>query len=131
MILYIERWLKADVLMPDGTLESRNRGTPQGGVISPLLANLFLHYAFDQWMVRNYPAIPFERYADDVICHCSSLVQAQSLQAELQERLAACQLQMHPEKTCVVYCADANRRGTYNLRKFDFLGYTFKLLAPM
>lgn len=126
VILYIERWLKADVLMPDGTLESRNRGTPQGGVISPLLANLFLHYAFDQWMVRNHPAIPFERYADDVICHCSSLVQAQTLRAELQERLAACQLQMHPGKTCVVYCADANRRGVYNQRKFDFLGYTFK-----
>ena len=126
VILYIERWLKADVLMPDGTLESRNRGTPQGGVISPLLANLFLHYAFDQWMARNHPTIPFERYADDVICHCRSLAEAQSLQAELQERLAVCQLQMHPDKTCVVYCADANRRGTYSQRKFDFLGYTFK-----
>jgi RNA-directed DNA polymerase len=125
-LLYIERWLKADVAMPDGTLQSRDRGTPQGGVISPLLANLFLHYAFDQWMVRHHPKVPFERYADDVICHCDSRAQADALRAQLQERLAACRLELHPEKTCVVYCADANRRGDHDVRRFDFLGYTFK-----
>jgi group II intron reverse transcriptase/maturase len=125
-LLYIERWLKADVAMPDGTLQSRDRGTPQGGVISPLLANLFLHYAFDQWMVRHHPKVPFERYADDIICHCDSQVQADALRAHLQERLAACRLELHPEKTRVVYCADANRCGDHDVRRFDFLGYSFK-----
>lgn len=126
VLLYVERWLKADVLMPDGTLEPRDKGTPQGGVISPLLANLFLHYAFDQWMVRRHPKVPFERYADDIICHCDSREQAEALWAELRERLAACHLELHPEKTRVVHCADANRRDEYSVRKFDFLGYTFK-----
>jgi group II intron reverse transcriptase/maturase len=125
-VLYIERWLKAAVAMPDGTVLARDKGTPQGGVISPLLANLFLHYAFDQWMVRHHPTVPFERYADDIICHCDSEAQAQALRAELQERLAACRLELHPEKTRVVYCADANRRGTHEVQRFDFLGYTFK-----
>jgi group II intron reverse transcriptase/maturase len=126
VVLYIERWLKADVVMPDGTVESRDRGTPQGGVISPLLANLFLHYAFDQWMVRRHPTVPFERYADDVICHCDSQAQAEALRAEVRDRLATCRLELHPQKTCVVYCADANRRGDHDVRRFDFLGYTFK-----
>lgn len=125
-LLYIERWLKADVQMPDGLLMTRDRGTPQGGVISPMLANLFLHYAFDQWMVRHRPTVPFERYADDIICHCNSQAEAESLRTELQARLAACRLEMHPDKTCVVYCADANRREQHDLRRFDFLGYTFK-----
>jgi group II intron reverse transcriptase/maturase len=125
-LLYIERWLKADVAMPDGTLQSRDRGTPQGGVISPLLANLFLHYAFDQWMVRHHPKVPFERYADDIICHCDSQAQADALRAQLQERLGACRLELHPEKTRVVYCTDANRRVDHDVRRFDFLGYTFK-----
>ena len=126
VVLYVERWLKADVLMPDGTLMTRDKGTPQGGVVSPTLANLFLHYAFDQWMVRHHPKVPFERYADDIICHCDSQAEAESLRMELQERLAACQLELHPEKTRVVYCADANRRGEHDVRRFDFLGYTFK-----
>ena len=126
MVLYIERWLKAVVLMPDGTLRARDKGTPQGGVVSPVLANLFLHYAFDQWMVRHYPKVPFERYADDIICHCDSEAEAESLRAELQQRLAACRLEFHPEKTRVVYCADANRRGNHDVRQFNFLGYTFK-----
>lgn len=95
-------------------------------MISPLLANLFLHYAFDQWMVRNHPEVPFERYADDVICHCDSREQAEALKAELQRRLAACRLELHPEKTGIVYCADANRRDDHRVRRFDFLGYTFK-----
>jgi RNA-directed DNA polymerase len=126
VVLYVERWLKADVLMPDGTLLKREKGTPQGGVISPLLANLFLHYAFDKWMERHHPEVPFERYADDAICHCASQAQAESLLTALRDRLAACRLELHPEKTRVVYCADANRRGGHATRRFDFLGYTFK-----
>jgi group II intron reverse transcriptase/maturase len=126
VLLYIERWLKADVLMPDGMLVKRDIGTPQGGVISPLLANLFLHYAFDQWMARHYPNVPFERYADDIICHCDSRAETEALCEQLEQRLAACRLELHPEKTRVVYCADANRRGEHVVRQFDFLGYTFK-----
>lgn len=124
--LYIKRWLTADVVMPDGIRQMRDRGTPQGGVISPLLANLFLHYAFDKWMGRHYPNVLFERYADDVICHCVSEAEAQSLLADLKARLAQCQLELHPEKTQVVYCVDANRRGDFAVKRFDFLGYTFK-----
>ncbi len=126
VLLYIERWLKAPVQMPDGTLVHTERGTPQGGVISPLLANLVLHYAFDAWMQRTHPRIPFERYADDIICHCESEAQADALRQLLQARLAECKLELHPEKTKIVYCKDANRRGTYPVTKFDFLGYEFR-----
>ncbi|GAB3395137.1 group II intron reverse transcriptase/maturase [Azotobacter armeniacus] len=126
MVLYIQRWLTADVVFPDGTQQMRDRGTPQGGVISPLLANLFLHYAFDKWMEWHYPNVLFERYADDVICHCDSEAEAQSLWVELKARLEQCRLELHPEKTQVVYCVDANRRGDYAAKRFDFLGYTFK-----
>ena len=101
---------KALVQMEDGSVVPRTAGTPQGGVISPLLANLFLHYAFDAWMSRNYPHIPFERYADDVICHCKSAEEARALWSALQDRFAACKLVLHPEKTKIVYCKDANRR---------------------
>lgn len=125
-MLYIERWLQAAVVMPDGTVQQREKGTPQGGVISPVLANLFLHYAFDEWMKRHHPKVPFERYADDMICHCDSQEQAQALKAELAQRLAECGLELHPQKTRVVYCADANRREVHADREFDFLGYTFK-----
>ncbi len=125
-ILYIERWLKAAVLLPCGTVEKRTQGTPQGGVISPLLANLFLHYAFDYWMDRNYPGIPFERYADDVIVHCSSEEQAKSLREAIAKRMEDCGLQLHPEKTKVVYCKDSNRGGQYPVVSFDFLGYCFR-----
>ena len=126
VLLYIERWLQAPVSMPDGTLVSRERGTPQGSVISPVLANLFLHYAFDCWMQREYPDIPFERYADDAICHCRSEAQAQKLRQALEQRFAECGLQLHPQKTKVIYCQDANRPGAYPQRSFDFLGYTFR-----
>jgi RNA-directed DNA polymerase len=126
VLLYIERWLKAPVSMPDGTLVSRERGTPQGSVISPVLANLFLHYAFDCWMQREYPDIPFERYADDAICHCRSEAQALKLRQALEQRFAECRLQLHPQKTKVVYCNDANRPGKYPEHCFDFLGYTFR-----
>lgn len=126
VLLYIERWLAADTSLPDGTLEKREKGTPQGGVISPLLANLFLHYAFDRWMVRTHPTISFERYADDIICHCDSAEQVQMLETALQDRMQECGLQLHPDKTKRAYCADANRRERHECVKFDFLGYTFK-----
>jgi RNA-directed DNA polymerase len=126
VLLYIERWLKAPVQMEDGSIVSRTAGTPQGGVISPLLANLFLHYAFDMWMARTYPHIPFERYADDAICHCKSAVEAQALWSALADRLAACKLVLHPEKTKIVYCKDVNRRGAHPNQMFDFLGFAFR-----
>jgi RNA-directed DNA polymerase len=126
VLLYLKRWLEAPVSMPDGTLVTRSRGTPQGAVVSPVLANLFLHYVFDCWMRRNYPAIPFERYADDAICHCQSEAQALELRQALEQRFAECKLQLHPQKTKVVYCKDANRSGQYPERSFDFLGYTFR-----
>lgn len=126
ILLYIERWLTASVVHPDGTEEARNRGTPQGGVISPILANLFLHYAFDRWMALRHPFIPFERYADDVVCHCTTQQQAEHLRQALEARMAACQLRLHPDKTRIVYCQDGNRRGDYPHTSFDFLGYTFR-----
>jgi len=102
--------------MPDGTWVGRERGTPQGAVVSPVLANLFLHYAFDCWMRREHPNIPFERYADDAICHCRSEAQALELRQALEQRFAECQLQLHPQKTKVVYCKDANRPGEYPVK---------------
>lgn len=126
VLLYIERWLKAPVQLEDGTLEPRERGTPQGSVISPLLSNLFLHYTFDRWMVRNYPDIRFERFADDALCHCGSEAQAKILKEALEKRFAECGLQLHPEKTKVVYCKDDDRRGNSKNESFDFLGYSFR-----
>ena len=126
VILYIQRWLKASFQMPDGTIKERTKGTPQGGVISPVLANLFLHYASDMWMVRNHPTKSFARYADDGIAHCRSLKEAEQLRNSLKERFAECGLELHPEKTCIVYCKDDDRRGEYPETKFDFLGYTFR-----
>jgi RNA-directed DNA polymerase len=125
-VLYIERWLKAPMQQEDSSLVPRRAGTPQGGVISPLLANLFLHYAFDQWMVRNYPQVPFERYADDIVCHCSNEREARALRSTLERRFASCGLRLHPQKTQVVYCKDSNRPRTYPAIAFDFLGYTFR-----
>ena len=126
LLLYLERWLTAPVMMPDGTCLRRDRGTPQGGVVSPLLANLFLHYTFDAWMGRHFPGVPFERYADDGVCHCRSQQQAEQLKAALEERFAACGLELHPEKTKIVYCKDDDRRQDYPVHSFDFLGYTFR-----
>jgi len=125
-LLYIERWLKAPAQMVDGTIIERTKGTPQGGVISPLLANLYLHYAFDLWMNREFPDIPFERYADDVICHCRSEEQATRLKRAIAKRFATCFLTLHPQKTKVVYCKDDRRRRPYEFVQFDFLGYTFR-----
>jgi RNA-directed DNA polymerase len=126
VLLYIERWLKAPVQSKDGKLIRRDKGTPQGSVISPLLANLFLHYGFDAWMHRNHPEAVFERYADDIIVHCRSEKQAQWLKGVIEDRMVECRLELHPEKTKIVYCKNANRRGGYPEEKFDFLGYQFR-----
>jgi RNA-directed DNA polymerase len=127
ILLYIERWLKAQVLMPDGKMEERDQGTPQGGVISPLLANLFLHYAFDVWLSRNYPNNPFERYADDAIIHCNSEKEAKGILEMLAARMQECGLELHPAKTKIVYCKDDKRKYHANVTQFDFLGFTFKM----
>jgi RNA-directed DNA polymerase len=124
--LYIGRWLTAPLQLTDGTLVERIKGTPQGGVVSPLLANLFLHYAFDAWMARTFPGVPWCRYADDGLVHCRTEQEAQAIMAELNARFAECGLQMHPDKTQIVYCKDGSRKGKYPNTKFDFLGYTFR-----
>ena len=131
VLLYIERWLQAPVCMPDGALVKREKGKPQGSVVSPILANLFLHYAFDRWMQRKFAACPFERYADDAIIHCDSEEQARQLQDMLQQRFAECKLELHPQKTKIVYCKDANRQGNYPEQNFDFLGHTFRPRGAM
>jgi group II intron reverse transcriptase/maturase len=126
VLLYVERWLKAPVQLMNGEVEERTMGTPQGGVISPLLANLFLHYAFDYWMQSNYPSNPFERYADDVVAHCCTEAEAIQLKTEITKRMEQCGLELHPEKTKIVYCKDANRKGNYPIQNFDFLGFCFR-----
>ena len=125
-LLYIERWLRAPAQMPDGSLVERDKGTPQGSVISPLLANLFLHYVFDKWMQTEFPTVPFERYADDVICHCVSEKQAKFILGAIRKRMAGFKLELHPDKTRIVYCKDDRRKGRYPNEKFDFLGFTFR-----
>jgi len=125
-LLYIERWLVAPLQTQEGKLVARDKGTPQGGVISPLLANIFLHFAFDLWMRRENPGIPFERYADDVVCHCRTQAQAETLRKRIAVRLADCSLELHPRKTRVVYCKDSNRREMIAEHRFEFLGYTFR-----
>lgn len=126
VLLYVERWLKAPIAMEDGWQLARNRGTPQGGVVSPLLANLFLHYTLDAWMRRELRSVLFCRYADDGVIHCRSEVQAQLVFSKLKARLCECGLELHPEKTRIVYCQDVNRTGRYPNVKFTFLGYTFQ-----
>jgi group II intron reverse transcriptase/maturase len=126
VLIYVERWLKAPMLMPDGTLKHRTMGTPQGGPISPLLANLFLHYGFDAWMTRKFPGVSFERYADDAIVHCVSERQARYVRAAISDRLAKVGLKLHPDKTKIAYCKDGRRRGSYSVISFTFLGYTFR-----
>jgi len=126
VILYIQRWLTAPFKMADGTLKPRASGTPQGGVVSPVLANLFLHYAFDAWMDRIHPDKPFARYADDGVAHCRSRSQAEKLHISLRERLLACGLELNPDKTRIIYCKDDDRTGSYPVTAFDFLGYTFR-----
>lgn len=125
-LLYTERWLKIPFQMPDGTLVERDKGTPQGGVISPVLANLFLHYAFDRWMVSNNPRNPWERYADDGVIHCRTREEAEALLERLKDRMLACKLEIHPDKTRIVYCKDANRKKEHQHISFTFLGYEFR-----
>lgn len=124
--LYIERWLKAPLQREDEELIKREKGTPQGGVVSPLLANIFMHYAFDKWIKRHFPEVKFERFADDILAHCSSLKQAERVLEEIRIRLKECGLELHPEKTKIVYCKDVDRKGSYEHERFDFLGYTFR-----
>jgi RNA-directed DNA polymerase len=126
VLLYIERWLMAPVQRQDGSQQERTKGSPQGAVVSPLLANLFLHHAFDDWMRRNHPSVPFERYADDVVVHAKSKAQAEQLLEAIRARLAECGLELHPEKTRIVYCQDSDRKGQHEHIQFDFLGYTFR-----
>jgi RNA-directed DNA polymerase len=125
VLLYIERWLKAPMEM-EGQRVTRERGTPQGGVVSPVLANLFLHYSMDVWLRRHFPSVRFCRYADDGVVHCQSEEQAQLVLRDLGERLRQCRLELHPEKTRIVYCQDVNRTAQYPTVKFTFLGYSFQ-----
>jgi len=126
VLLYVKRWLEAPLQLPDGSLRIRDRGTPQGSAVSPILANLFLHYAFDTWMVREFPSVMFERYVDDAVVHCVSERQAKLVLAALRERMAQVGLVLHPDKTRIVYCKDGKRRGSHENTAFTFLGYTFR-----
>ena len=126
ILLYVQRWLSAPLQAADGTLIARDRGSPQGSAISPLLANLFLHYAFDSWMARRFPDVWFERYSDDAVVHCVSERQARFIRAAIARRFAECGLELNEGKTHIVYCKDDDRRGSYESQQFDFLGYTFR-----
>jgi len=126
ILLYVERWLKAPLQLEDGTLKARDRGSPQGSAISPVLANIFLHYALDMWLGREFPAVPFERYADDVILHFKSKAQAQVVLDAIVERLAQVGLELNLDKTRIVYCKDSNRTGSHEHEQFTFVGYTFR-----
>jgi RNA-directed DNA polymerase len=124
--LYVHRWLTAPIQQPDGTVLGRDRGTPQGSAISPLLTNLFMHYAFDRWLSETQPQVRFERYCDDVIVHCTSEKQAKYLRNVIAGRLWRFGLRLHPEKTRIVYCKQEGRTGTYPVTEFTFLSYTFR-----
>jgi RNA-directed DNA polymerase len=126
VVLYVQRWLVAPLQRPDGTVEARDRGTPQGSAVSPVLANLFLHYAFDAWMGREFPAVTFERYVDDAVVHCVSEKQARLLRDKIAARFDEVGLRLHPDKTKIVYCKDGKRRGSFEHTSFTFLGYTFR-----
>lgn len=126
VVLYVKRWLHAPLALPNGSLQVRERGTPQGSAISPVIANLFLHYAFDAWLAREFPDVAFERYVDDAVVHCVSEAQARHVLAALVERMREVGLELHPDKTRIVYCKDSNRRGSYEHTAFTFLGFTFR-----
>jgi RNA-directed DNA polymerase len=128
ILLYVRRWLQAPMQRQDGSLLARDRGSPQGSAISPILANLFMHYAFDAWMAREYPGVRFERYCDDVVVHCRSEIQAHHVREAIAVRLAECGgLELHPDMTRIVYCKDGKRRGSYEHTSFTFLGYGFRV----
>ena len=126
VLLYVKRWLAAPLKHPDGSLEQRSKGTPQGSAVSPILANLFMHYAFDSWMAREFPGCPFERYADDGVVHCKSRRQAEYVLAEIAVRMSEVGLRLHPDKTRIVYCKDGRRRAQHEHTSFTFLGYAFR-----
>jgi RNA-directed DNA polymerase len=129
VVLYVKRWLVAPILMPDGRLVDRDQGTPQGSAVSPVLANLFMHYAFDMWLEKEFPTVTFERFADDAVVHCATERQARAVRAALEQRLASVGLRLHPDKTKIVYCKDRRRRGTYPNTSFTFLGFAFQARA--
>ncbi|MFD8533828.1 group II intron reverse transcriptase/maturase [Streptosporangium canum] len=126
VVLYVKRWLAAPLQLPNGTLQPRDRGTPQGSAVSPVLANLFMHYAFDMWIDREFPTVKFERYADDAVVHCVTQRQAREVLAALENRMAEVGLELHPDKTRIVYCQDGKRRGSFEHTSFTFLGFTFR-----
>jgi RNA-directed DNA polymerase len=126
VLMYAERWLKAGVEQEDGSIIARTKGTPQGGVISPLFANIYLHHAFDKWMNESYPQNPFERYADDIVIHCHSKEEAEFLLAQLKSRMEIYELALHPEKTKIVYCKNYRRLENHEEESFTFLSYSFQ-----
>ena len=126
VLLYVKRWLAAPMQHPDGTLVERDKGTPQGSAVSPVLANLFMHFAFDLWMAREFPGCPFERYADDAVVHCKSRRQAEYVRARIAARMQEVGLRIHPDKTKIVYCKDGKRRGDHEHTSFTFLGFAFR-----
>lgn len=129
VVLYVKRWLAAPLQRADGSLVERDRGTPQGSAVSPVLANLFMHYAFDNWLARRYPGVCFERYADDAVVHCATKAQAEALVVAIGDRMAEVGLRLHPAKTKIVYCKDGKRRGRHEHTAFTFLGFTFRARA--
>lgn len=126
VVLYVKRWLVAPLVLPDGSLQQRDRGTPQGSAVSPVIANLFLHYAFDAWLARAFPTVTFERYVDDAVIHCVSRDQAEQVSAALAQRMREVGLALHPDKTRIVYCKDGRRREQFAHTSFTFLGFTFQ-----
>ena len=129
MVLYVKRWLAAPLALPGGTLRERDRGTPQGSAVSPVLANLFMHYAFDTWLAREFPTVEFERFADDAVVHCATYRQAEVVLAAISARMEQVGLRLHPAKTRIVYCKDGTRRGSHEHTSFTFLGFTFRARA--